>query len=146
MKFNWGFGITLFIILFVGFMLILVFNATKQNHELVTENYYEKELEFKDILVKKKRALNTFKEQVKIDVKSEELIIIYPIEVTTTITGNILFFKPSSKKEDKLFEINTKDNKQTIPLSSLTKGMYKVKIDWTTNNNEFYNELTVVIP
>lgn len=146
LKFNWGVGITLFIILFVGFMLTLVFKAGQQNHELVTENYYEKELEFKAILDKKENAKNTFAEQLTCEIKKDSVIILFPPEVNGNITGNIYFFKPSKKADDITFKINTTDHSHSIPLQQLTSGMFKVKVDWQVNKEEYYNESTLVIP
>jgi len=146
MKFNWGFGITAFIILFVGFMLTLVFKAGQQNHELATENYYEKELEFESILTKKENAKNAFSEPVKGEVKDNTVIISFPEKVKSNIKGSIYFFKPSKEDDDITFEINTTNNIQTIPLEKLASGMFKVKIDWQNDNEEYYNELTLVIP
>lgn len=46
MKMNWGWGITLVIIAFMGFILYLVFMATKQKVELVSEDYYALEINY----------------------------------------------------------------------------------------------------
>lgn len=146
MKFNWGVGITIFIILFVGFMIILVLKAGNQNHELVTENYYEKELEFKDILVKKENALQSFNEQLTCKVEEENVVIIFPSEIKGEIKGSIYFFKPSKESDDATFEIVASDNQQKIGLDKLSSGMYKVKVDWNSDGEAFYNESTIVIP
>lgn len=146
MKFNWGVGITIFIILFVGFMVMMVLKAGKQNHELVTDDYYEKELEFKDILVKKENALQTFSEQLKITIEGDHVLFSFPKEVNSEIKGSIYFFKPSKESDDATFDVKTSDNQQQIHLNKLSSGMYKVKVDWNVNGEEYYNESTLVIP
>lgn len=146
MKFNWGVGITIFIILFVGFMVMMVLKAGKQNHELVTDDYYEKELEFKDILVKKENALQTFSEQLKITIEGNHVLFSFPKEVNSEIQGTIYFFKPSKESDDATFDVKTSENQQQIHLNKLSSGMYKVKVDWNVNGEEYYNESTLVIP
>ena len=145
MKINWGiFAFSLFGV-FVVFMLGMVYFATKQNNELVTENYYEKELEFKDILVKKGHSA-LLSEQVTYQLDLKSLHIVFPTEITTPISGNIVFYKPSDLKADKSFPLEVKNNFQTFQFSVFEKGMYHVKIDWKANDIEYYHELTLVTP
>lgn len=90
MKFNWGvFAFSLFGV-FVVFMLGMVYFATKQNNELVTENYYEKELEFKDILVKKEHSALLL-EQVTYQADLKSFNIVFPTEITTPIRVTLFF-------------------------------------------------------
>lgn len=145
MKINWGvFAFSLFGV-FVVFMLVLVYFATQQNNELVTENYYEKELAFKDVLTKKENT-NNLKEQVKLNVLDKNLELVFPTEITNKIFGQITFYKPSDEKADQVFDINTTENKQLFELTSFQKGMYRVKVDWKANNVDYFNEISVVIP
>ena len=56
MKLNWGiFAFGLFGS-FALFMIGLAIYASQQTNELVTEDYYEKELEFKEVLKKQERT------------------------------------------------------------------------------------------
>ncbi|HRN42370.1 MAG TPA: FixH family protein [Vicingus sp.] len=145
MKFNWGiFAFSLFGV-FVVFMLTMVFFASKQNNELVTENYYEKELEFKTILEKKNQA-NNLTEKVIFNIDADNLNLIFPKEIVGEISGEIVFYKPSNQTADKTIVFNTKNNIQQFKLTLFEKGMYRVKIDWNASEKEYYNELDVVIP
>jgi len=54
MKLNWGTGIAIFIGLFIITMVGMVFKAGQQSHELVTTDYYAKELDFQHLLEKEK--------------------------------------------------------------------------------------------
>lgn len=145
MKFNWGiFAFSLFGV-FVVFMLTMVFFASKQNNELVTENYYEKELEFKSILEKKNQA-NNLTEKVTFNIDADNLKLVFPKEIEGEISGEIVFYKPSNQTADKTIVFNTKNNIQQFKLTLFEKGMYRVKIDWNSSKKGYYNELDVVIP
>lgn len=145
MKINWGiFAFSLFGV-FVVFMLSLVYFATQQNNELVTEDYYEKELAFKEVLIKKENATK-LAEQAELTVVGENLELIFPKEITAEIMGQIFFYKPSDEKFDQTIDIKPTDNKQVFPISTFQKGMYRVKIDWKANDTSYFNEISVVIP
>lgn len=145
MKINWGvFAFSLFGV-FVVFMLGMVYFATKQNNELVTENYYEKELEFKEIL-KKKNQSNQLKEGITYLTNSTYLSLVFPKEIENEISGTVVFYKPSSKSADKTFDIKVVGNTQQFSLTNFAKGMYRVKIDWKADRKEYYNEIDIVIP
>lgn len=145
MKINWGiFAFSLFGV-FVVFMLGMVYFATKQNNELVTENYYEKELEFKTILEKKNQS-NALTEKVTFNIDEEYLNLLFPLEIKGEITGEIVFYKPSNQTADKTVVLSVKNNTQQFKLTDFEKGMYRVKVDWKANQTAFYNELDVVIP
>ena len=53
MKFNWGTGIVLAFAAFIVFILYFVVLSTRDpasNHDLVTEDYYKKELKYQEDL------------------------------------------------------------------------------------------------
>lgn len=50
-KFNWGWGILITMIFFMGFILFMVYKISTENsfnHELVFENYYQRDLVYQD--------------------------------------------------------------------------------------------------
>lgn len=145
MKFNWGTGAFLLFGGFVVFMLGLVFFASKQSHELVTDNYYEKELEFKNVLVKQELT-EMLTEQLKIEIKGKELNLTFPKEVGNNIDGTIFFFKPSNINDDKEISFTTDNGTKTIDVANFSTGMYKVKVNWNASKKEYYNEKEIVIP
>ena len=56
MKFNWGVGIFTFYGLFVVFILALVFRSSQENYDLVTEDYYQQEIRFEEVINKRNNA------------------------------------------------------------------------------------------
>ena len=62
MKINWGTGLVIGMVLFISFILFFVYRMTTDNdleHDLVTEGYYQKEMELqdRDILIVGENAL-----------------------------------------------------------------------------------------
>ena len=126
-------------------MIGLAIFASQQTNELVNEDYYEKELEFKEVLKKQDRT-NELSEQLYWKIENKEFIISFPKEITNEITGTVVFFKPSSEKEDKEIAFKSSTNNFIIDISTYASGMYKVKIDWKADNIEYYSNDEVVIP
>ncbi|MBL4592401.1 MAG: FixH family protein [Flavobacteriales bacterium] len=145
MKINWGTGAFIFFGGFVVFMLSLVYLSTQQRNELVTEDYYEKELDFKEILKKKERT-NLLSEQLEWKIENNEFIVSFPKDVGSNISGTIIFFKPSSQKDDKEIPFQINSNIYRINIKDYSKGMYKIKIDWKVNNTEYYDDDQIIIP
>ena len=144
MKLNWGIGAFTLFGGFVIFIILMVFLAFNQKHELVTEEYYEKELEFKDVL-RKKENLKSLNGDLTYSL-NENLTIKFPISDGSPISGKIYFFKPSNMNDDKVKELFTNDSIYIIDISRFSSGMYRMKIDWANNGNEYFNEFKIDIP
>ncbi|MCO6501050.1 MAG: FixH family protein [Vicingus serpentipes] len=145
MKINWGAGAFIFFGAFVIFMFGLVYLASQQSHELVTENYYEKELAFKETL-KKQEQTKKLTEQLSCNIKENQLIVKFPKEVTQPISGKLFFFKPSNEKNDQTIPFETATNEHIVDITTFSSGMYKLKIDWQTQEVAYFNEKVIVIP
>ena len=143
MKFNWGTGITIFIVLFVVSMSAMVFKASQQNVDLVTEDYYEKELAFQDLKNKEALVLSHFKEQISYKIENDKLQLIFPSKVEGEIKGNIVFFKPSDASLDQSVDFTSESKVLVYPLALFLTGMYKLRIEWQNAGNAYYSELTV---
>ena len=67
MKFNWGTGIVLAFVAFITFILyfvVLSFRDPASNHDLVTDDYYQKELKYQDDLDAAKRAVESLRRRL----------------------------------------------------------------------------------
>ena len=141
---SWGKGI---IIVFAVFMLgvgIMVYKSMTKNIDLVSNNYYEKELKYQE-QINKINNTKTLKQGIKIESNGSAVIITYPGE-SNKVTGEISFYKPSDAKND--FKMNIEsgsDLKQVISTEKLTKGLWKVKISWAMDGIDYFNEEKIMI-
>ena len=148
MKFNWGWGILLTCIGFVLFMSSLVYRATREKIEFVTENYYDKELQFQDQIDREAHtAALADKIKVAFSAGSNEVVIKYPAEIDfRELTGEISFFKPDDASQD--FEIpvrSDESNFQVIGTGGMKRGWWKIKLDWTAKDVQYYSEQKVFV-
>lgn len=142
---NWGKSIILVFIIFflgVGFM---VYKSVTKKIDLVTPDYYEKELVYQQEIDKINNA-NKLNQTVMINLSNNKLIISYPKPESGIITGKIVFYKPSDASKDFSMDINTdSDYKQIIETNRLDGGYWKVKINWNMNGKDYYFEDKIIL-
>lgn len=144
MKFNWGTGIVLVFILFfaaIAFILIFPFN---QKVDLVTDDYYQKELKYQDQIDRSSRA-KLLTEEILLTQNRKTLDIIFP-KSYGSISGEIMFYRPSDLTKDFISKIKTDaGGRQTIGIGELAPGLWKIKITWIMNDQEYYFEKSIII-
>ena len=117
-KFNWGWGITLLYSGFVVFMVTLALKTTTIKDDLVTPDYYAKELQYQERLDRMKNS-HDLKEQPTWQVNGNAVAIKFPQE---QVAKNV--------KAD---------------AGQLQNGVYKMQIDWNAGGVDYYNEGTINI-
>ena len=144
MKFNWGTGIAIFYTIFVLFTGFMVYKAFGEDFDLVTEDYYAQEIKFQDKIDSRSRA-EALDASLQNIVEGENLKIIFP-QQAEALTGSINCFRPSDETKDFIESFKTETGSHTIPLSKFIKGKYLIKVDWSANGVDYYQEQTIVIP
>ena len=139
-KFNWGTGIFIAIVLFMAFILSFLYKAIaidKYKHELISEDYYKDELLYQKNIDKVTNGLN-LDQNVRLTNSKKGITILFPETFDyQKIEGNIIFQRLSNKKLDFTKKIVLKSHQVTIPDSMLVKGKWLIKIDWKYNNEEY---------
>ena len=139
---NWGHGISIFFACFVGFILFLVVKSHQQNVDLVTENYYEQELQYQQ-QINKIRNTQQLEETVKVTADKGGIQLSFP-EFSTPVLGQVQVFRPSDARFDLLEELKPdSQNQHHIATSALPPGFYRIKINWQAAGQEFYTEETL---
>lgn len=145
LKWNWGTGIALAYTAFALMIIAFVITSFSKQIDLVTPDYYAKELVFQDQIEKEQRS-RALSEDVSFMMGSEQLDIQFPQEMKSTkISGNVQLFCPVDAKKDISFAIEADSNgKQIIPLNQVKAGRYKLQISWKANDLEYYKEGVIV--
>ena len=130
-KLNWGWSILLVYITFMLVFLFFFYRSFKEleSNELVTKDYYEKELVYGDV-IKKRQNADTMRVPVKIFQEQEELVIVFP-KYVKDIDGNIKLYKPDNSKLDQKFPLQLdENNRQIINQSKILPGRWNVTVEW----------------
>lgn len=134
MKFNWGTGIVLAFAAFIVFILYFVVLSTRDpasNHDLVTEDYYRKELMYQEDLDAAKN-LEELGGGVKATITSEGLQIEFPSQMAPDkIKGTVSLYRPSNKQLDFETPIQLSNKQLLIPKSRLLDGRWDIRVYWT---------------
>ena len=142
-KFNWGFGILLSIILFMTASVIAVVIMMNKDVDLVSSNYYEKEVKYQQQIDTEKRT-KELNENIKINILNKTLVVSFPD--TAGVTGELYFYRPSDYKKDFSVPISLDTNReQAVNVSNLLKGYWRLQVKWIMNKNEYYSEQPVYI-
>ncbi|MFT7084557.1 MAG: hypothetical protein ACJAV5_000263 [Vicingaceae bacterium] len=144
MKLNWGTGIAIVYTTFVVFIGVMVYKAFGEDFDLVTEDYYAQEIKFQEKIDSRTRA-EKLDASLQSVVDGKNLKIILP-QKNELLTGSINCFRPSDETKDFTESFKTENGFYTIPLNKFIKGKYLIKVDWSANGVEFYQEQTIVIP
>ena len=145
MKINWKAFIAAVYVSFISMILLLVGMSAGQKIDLVTDHYYEEELKFQGKIDKTQRA-TALAVPLSWKITESGLQIQYPATFTdSAISGHIRMYCPSDNRNDRQFAIEVKDSRQTVALSQIPAGRYKIQVDWTGGNETYWNEGVVVI-
>ena len=140
MKINWGTGIVLAFIGFISFILFFVIRMNmddRANHDLVSEEYYKKELAFqKDIDAEKLANALTFQMQIK---RAEEgLHILFPEDMDPSkISGTVSLYRPSNKHLDFDLPVSLSNSHLLIPDKRLLDGRWDISIRWSYEGKDY---------
>ena len=145
-KFHWGKGI---FIVYTLFALLSVSTAVfwmNQDVHLVTDNYYEKELDYQQQIDRIYRT-GKLKENLGIKYNNRYVQILIPeIYVDKKITGDVNFYRPSDPGMDLTIPLQPDSSGvQNIPVKNLAKGYWKVKVLWGTDTLDYYTEKAIHI-
>lgn len=140
-KFNWGTGIFIFLMLFLAIFAYFIWFSFQQPLNLVDTNYYPKGLEYERQINKFKNSAN-LKNDISISQDSLNVFIEFPILAEKTIKGSILFYYPPDSRKDYKLQIELdKANRSVVPKNRLISGQkYNVLVDWTADSLEYYFE------
>jgi len=140
-KLHWGWSILL---VYITFMLIFLFYFWRsfkelESNELVTKDYYNKELVYGDVIVKKQNA-DTMRVPVRILATGKGLEIKFP-GYLRQVKGKIELYKPDNSKLDREIPLKLDENgKQFIEASQLIPGRWNVSVDWQNDNVSYLIE------
>ena len=145
---SWPVGIAIIYISFVLLLIAFVIFSSFQQVDLVTDDYYAEELKYQQQINRMNRA-QSLSEPVNwtYNNKDNSLLLKFHAEIDPhKVKGNILFFRPSDAKQDKLIALNlSSENTQIIHTKNLSSGFWKLKIFWKVDKTEYYKEGNMVV-
>jgi len=134
MKINWGTGIVIAIVLFMGFILFFVLSVQanhKYDNELVVEEYYKQERVLQKKIDKEENSA-ALTQKVAVANTAQGILITFPPGFDyKKIKGKVSLYRPSGQGLDFDLPISLSTPYLLIPKSNLAAGRWDITIDWT---------------
>lgn len=138
-KLHWGHGLAIALGCFIIFILFLifVFPMGKQNADMISNNYYEEELEYQQIIDAKDNAAKletppVYKSTADgIQITFPENIKPYGKKVS------FVLFRTEDSNLDVKKEITLESNTFIIPRKVISPGSYTLKLKWSANKKPY---------
>lgn len=124
----------------------MVVIAMRQDINLVTEDYYEKEIQYESQIerMKNTQAL-TRQPEIKLVNKTSTLELTFPNDIIPE-SGSLLFFRPSNADLDQEVPLSLNDEgKQFIQIKYPEKGYWKAQLTWKSNQKEYFKEQVIIL-
>jgi len=145
MKFNWGTGILIILILFLIACAVFITFAMRQDVNLVHRDYYEKGVDYTDQMdVNARSAVLT--DSIQVLLKDDYLQVDFEKSIVSKLdSGKVLLYRPSSSKMDITFPMIFTENSLNINRSNMVSGRYILKLSWYSKGLKYEIDKPVII-
>lgn len=129
-------------VLFMLFIVVLIYNISKQQIDLVDKNYYEKGIQYQEE-IDKFNASDSIKHEILFDLSKQQLSFVTNIP---QLDGQLYFYKASDAKLD--FAVPFITDEQGVfnyNTAALKKGPWKVTFEWKLGGKLMAAEKQLVI-
>jgi hypothetical protein len=140
---DWGKGILLSIIGFVVLIMTMVVISVRMDGiELVTENYYEAEINYQDRIDEESSAMRLDRNVITYRTTAKNL----ELDLPAGTSGKIQLFRPSDSSLDREILLDVIESGNTIvSLNDLKPGYWKIQLSWTEKGKNYYEEKKITI-
>ena len=143
---NWGHKLTVVIGIFILAMLSMVYLAFQQTNDMVDTNYYDKELKYQ-LKIDAAQNLNAASTEVLVTQFEKNVKILLPKNLTKNFAnGKLEFLKSDDKKRDLNLSFQPDTAGQfIIDGKRFVKGLYKVRLQWESEDKSYYREQDLML-
>lgn len=146
-NFSWGHGVVIALFAFIVFILsmLFLFPNGQKNSEMVTDNYYEEELQYQDVIDAKKRADN-LQEKPTYSQDTSGIKIVFPkgYDNSNTTVKFVLNRTDDQNLDIKKSEQLNADQSILIPAKVLKTGNYTLRLTWTKDKTDYRLDYDVI--
>jgi hypothetical protein len=140
---SWGRGITIGLITFMGFITFLVVSLMRHKVDLVSEDYYQQELDYNNHF-DAATVYSKTGEKITVELTESTLKINIPATMANDSIGLQL-----KRPDNELQDLNLRVKAQpviAIPFNRLKKGRYDITLTGKFNHQNYLFQESVFIP
>lgn len=140
MKINWGTGLVIGMVLFIGFIMFFVIQImTDKNleYDLVVEEYYKQEMVYQRELDAEKNSVSLVN-NIHGARTNDGWLLTFPADVDPSkISGTVSLYRPSNKLLDFDIPIKLTNLQLLIPDAKMVAGRWNTIVNWEYEGKEY---------
>ena len=143
----WPYAIIGWFALFGTAMAAWVVVAVRNDMDLVSADYYDREIRHQRQIDRQART-QTIQSEVKVayDAAQQRITVTLPATHAAQALGRINFYRPSDAKLDREVKLALNSaGEQMLDAKALRPGLWKVRVQWTFAGEEYFFAQTVII-
>jgi hypothetical protein len=145
-KFNWGTGILIFLILFLMAAAVFIGFAMRQDVNLVHEDYYEKGVAYGSQMNAEARSV-VYRDSIKSHFEEQFLVVTFKgLQEMHVDSATVLLFRPSNSSLDVKMPFDFSQGVMTIPATELYSGRYILKLTWFSEGLKYEVDKALNVP
>ncbi|MEO6820334.1 MAG: FixH family protein [Ginsengibacter sp.] len=142
---SWGYKIFFVIVVFVSGILFMVYKSTTTGSELVTTDYYDKELVYQKT-IDARSNLQNLSDTISYSIVNEELVISFPRDFAgKVLEGEVTLYFPSDKSKDMVRSFSMQDSRLILPVKAGDKKEFTLQLNWQSGGIPYYFEKKILI-
>jgi nitrogen fixation protein FixH len=145
----WPAAIVVYFIGFFAFIVAFTVFATRQRVDLVSQDYYEQEIDFQKQLDRLNRTqpFNAGAAVTYDSARQQLSIALPPAHARRPASGQIRLYRPSDAGIDQSVRLAVNaDGVQFVDARQMREGLWKVRVQWKVDGQEYFFEQPLVIP
>ena len=144
----WPRALIAYFAVFISFIVAFIVFATRQQMELVRPDYYDEEMRFQDQLDRLSRTLPVQQHvAITYEAGAKQITVTLPEgQAARPITGWVRLYRPSDARLDRALPLQlSAAGVQHLDAGALRPGLWKVRVTWTVEHEEFFFEQPLVV-
>jgi hypothetical protein len=144
----WPVGIIVACALFVAGTAALIVFACTQRVELVSHDYYERELKFQGQIDRAEHTRRAASQaSIAYDPAGKCITVSLPAaQARQQVWGSVELYRPSAAGMDRAIRFEPDANGiQRVDATGLAPGLWRVRVSWTAEKENYYLEQKVVV-
>jgi hypothetical protein len=143
----WPVAIAGFFVLALLFIATFIAFALRQREDLVSADYYEREVRYQRQLDSMNRSQSLAAQPVvTFEPAQQTIVITLPVAQTRGATGRVHLYRPSDARLDReLPLVLNADGVQRLDTKTLRDGLWKVRLEWSANGQEYFLVQPVIV-
>jgi nitrogen fixation protein FixH len=143
----WPIAISGFFVIAILFIATFIAFAMRQREDLVSADYYEREVRYQSQLdsLNRSQALAA-QAVVTFELAQQVIVITLPIGQTRGATGSIQLYRPSDARLDREVPLALNaEGIQRLDARELRDGLWKVRVKWNVGGKGYFVDQPVIV-